>query len=83
MHIARVCGERRPLDRPLDRHSLGAAFLEELDEVLERQANLLELHALATSDPQIVRKRVMQAGHDPAPGHARATDRSVSTSTFA
>jgi hypothetical protein len=51
MQIARLGRERRPVDRELDRDSLSSAFLKELDELLEHQTDLLELHALAASDP--------------------------------
>ena len=56
---------------------------DRLNEVLKRRADLPELHARGAPDPQIIRERVVQADHDLAPGHGRATDRNVSTSTFA
>ena len=61
MPITAARRERCPLDRELDRDSLSAALLQELNEVLERAADLPELDARGASDAQIVRDRVVQA----------------------
>jgi hypothetical protein len=50
MPIAAARRERCPLDRELDRDSLSTTLLQELNEVLERGADLPELDARGASD---------------------------------